>query len=164
MPHAPLVHPGVPLATAHLVMHAPQLLMSFEVLVSHPLAAFASQFWNGALQTAMPHTPAAQPGEPLATAGHALLHMPQFLMSFEVFASQPLAALASQSWNGIMQAIWPQTLLMHVGLVFMPPGQTLAHMPQFLTSLVRLVSQPSFGFMLQSAKPALHMPMPHTPA
>src|SRR5438477_10000487 len=36
--------------------------------------------------------------------------------------------------------------------------------PQLPRSVRRFRSQPSIAFMLQSPKPILHMPMPHTPA
>src|SRR5207237_6465603 len=108
--------------------------------------------------------PAAQPGVPFITAGQTLPHMPQLLTSFEVLASQPSAGLPLHSWNGAMHGTVPHTPFTQVGLVFIPPGQTLPQVPQLSTSLVRLTSQPSFAFMLQSANVMMQLPTPHMPA
>jgi hypothetical protein len=40
---------------------------------------------------------------------------------------------------------------------------TLPHAPQLLVLVMVLVSQPSAALLLQSAQPALHDPIPHTP-
>src|SRR5262245_23221189 len=58
-----------------------QFLTSVLVLVSHPLSYILSQSANPPLQEEMAHARSMHLGLPLATAAHALPHMPQFLRS-----------------------------------------------------------------------------------
>src|SRR3954468_6213030 len=68
----------------HEFPHAPQLLTLFCVFVSHPVAAWPSQFANPALQATMTHWPFAQPRVAFGSCGHGL-QLPQWLTSVWVF-------------------------------------------------------------------------------
>src|SRR5947209_7738699 len=78
IPHVPMAQPGAPLATAaHTLPQAPQLATSLAEFTSQPSALFMLQSLNAPVQALTPHTPAAQPGVPLAGAGHIMPHAPQ---------------------------------------------------------------------------------------
>ena len=87
---------------------------------------------------------------------------PQLVTLLEVSASQPLVALASQSWKLPVQDVTVQTPATHD-----PTALAGAHLaPQALqlaVSVLRLTSQPLAGFPSQSAKPASQVLIPHTP-
>src|SRR5439155_1044131 len=142
MPHAPFVHAATPLATVHLAPHDAQLLTSLLVLVSQPLAALASQSLNGGVQSPTPHTPAAQPGVPLAPQAPTLPHAPQWLAFVALSTSQPLASIRSQSRNVPLQLPIAHAPAAHAATPFVTIAQAIAHAPQFLTSRAASTSQP----------------------
>jgi hypothetical protein len=92
---------------------------------------------------------------------HAVPQLPQ-LVALVSGASQPLAALPSQSPKPAEQVETPQTPPTQLGV---PPvvEQTWPQVPQLLTPVID-VSQPLFGLPSQSAKPGAqvgaHVPVP----
>ena len=155
MVHTPPTHAPAPPAWLHTWPHVPQLFGSFERLISQPVEYFASQSAKLALHDPMAHFEETQAGVPLATV-HAFEHLPQLFTSLVVLTSHPFAGFMSQS------AV-PATL--HDDTTHEPFMQTSTepeaphacpHVPQFIVSLVRSISQPSDAILLQSAKPVLH--------
>jgi hypothetical protein len=162
------VSPQVPLQVAvefgpeaHAFPHAPQLLTSEAVLISHPSAACPSQSAKPALHSAMAHAPAAQTGAALDRL-HAFRHAPQLLASRFVSTSHPFAGFASQSAKPALHAK-VQAPALHADAAFVAV-HAFPHAPQLLTSAAVLISHPSAACPSQSAKPALHVAMPHAPA
>lgn len=105
----PAVQGGVPAAphethlprsqacpVAQRVPQRPQCAVSLVVATSQPLSALPSQSANPAAQLATAHAPARQLAVVLGNE-HARPHAPQFAASVASDASQPLAALRSQS-------------------------------------------------------------------
>ena len=88
---------------------------------------------------------------------------PQLLASLVVLISQPsVFLLLLQSAKPELHAPL-QTLAAHEGEAMFVPEQTDPQLPQLLALFVVLISQPSvFLLPLQSANPALHVPL-HTP-
>src|SRR5205814_5718802 len=70
----------------------------------------------------------------------------------------PMVNMAVQVTAG---GIWPHTPLLQNGLFC---GQTTPQLLQLFGSAVRLASQPSFGSLLQLAKPITHWPGWQVPA
>jgi len=92
--HYPEAQLAIALLRLQVVPQPPQLA-SVDVLVSQPLDAMQSQFWNPGLQLPSVHMPV---GEQLALAFvklHAEPHMPQSV-SVRSDVSQPLLAVMSQ--------------------------------------------------------------------
>src|SRR5581483_2151115 len=110
----------------------------------------------------MPHTPALHSAVALAGTGHTTPHAPQFFGSRETTASQPLAALLSQSEYPWLQA-WSWHIPAWQLSTALGATHTTPHMPQFLASEVRSCSQPLSTLPSQSPKLALHLPTPHEP-
>jgi len=105
------------------------------------------------------HAPAAH----VPLAGHARPQVPQFETLVAVAASQPLAALPSQSAKPAAQLATAHAPAMQAA-VPLAAAQARPHAPQ-LPALVRVsTSQPLAGLRSQSAKPALHAPIAHAPA
>ena len=100
---------------------------------------------------------------PLVIAAHALLQSPQFATLELVSTSQPSFAMPLQSLKGALHEPTPQAPIAHPGAPLATAAQTVPHALQFIASLERLTSQPSLGFLLQSANGALHEPMAQTP-
>jgi hypothetical protein len=88
--------------------------------------------------------------------------MPQFV-AFELrFTSQPLAALPSQSANPMLHAAIPQVPFVQPGDPFGGVGHWLPQLPQLLTSVFLLTSQPLPTIWSQLRNPALQT-IPHVP-
>ncbi|MBK8694091.1 MAG: hypothetical protein IPN17_17860 [Deltaproteobacteria bacterium] len=149
----------------HTRPQAPQLLLSPLRLISQPLGTSPSQSRKPAAQEATVHAPAAQPAVPLITV-HARPQVPQWATVVLVLVSQPLLRLPSQLPSPELQAM-EHTPPLHAGV---PPllGQRLPQlagmpdttgppMPQLLTLLSVVVSQP-----LPSMPSQLPRPTPHT--
>jgi hypothetical protein len=85
---APCAHWAVAWAGAQATPHAPQLAVSAAVLVSQPLASWASQSAQGNKQVSMPQAP---PAHIACACGiwQALLQVPQSLGLASVCVSQP---------------------------------------------------------------------------
>jgi len=141
----------------------PQCATAVRWSTSHPLPTLPSQLPKLALQVMDAQTPPEQLGVPLV-ALHTRPQVPQLDSSVLRFTSQPSGACALQSASGaghIAPAL--HELIRQMGV--RPTGgvQRVAHAPQWLVSERMSVSQPSMGFMLQSAKPALHEPIAQSP-
>ncbi len=152
---------------------APQCAGLVRVLVSQPLLSMLSQFPRPALH-AMLHAPPLHDGVP-PVLGQALLQaaadVPQCVTSVRIETSQPSAATPLQSAVPPPQVSVekPQTPMLQVAV---PPlaggGHTWPHaaaaeVPQLAVFAAMLTSQPSTGLWLQSAKPALQLPMAQRP-
>src|SRR5438874_2591647 len=80
--------------------------------------------------------------------------------------SQPFAHCWSMSKKFAAQPVTPHSPLVHAAAMTLPMqvlAQFFPHVPQFIESLPRSISQPSFSLsMSQSSKPTSHLPL-HTP-
>lgn len=94
--HAPALHAAIALASAHTRPHPPQLSALVCVLVSQPFAGFPSQFAKPLVHVPSTHAPPTQLAVAFANE-HARPHAPQCAAFDESCASQPFAALLSQS-------------------------------------------------------------------
>jgi len=121
MPHHELAHVGVEYGlSGQTAPHAPQLLMSFVLLISQPSLALALQSNRPVSQT-NPQDEPEQVGVALDTAGHVLLHPPQWFTSLVVLISQPSLPLTLQSARPLLQTN-PQDEPEQVGVAFDTPG------------------------------------------
>lgn len=145
--------------------HAPQFDRLVCVLVSHPLAAFASQSPYPAEQVKVQAEP-THPGVALAGRTQRAPHRPQWVTSVAVFVSHPFATLPSQSPNPAVHAMVhnppvqpgvPPTeehRMPHPAPAVapvIPPG------PQFLTSVNVTSSHPFASLPSQLPVPAPHV-------
>jgi hypothetical protein len=149
-PQASFTHVATPPGGTGHAMHAgPQAAGS--VFATHAPA----QAWNCDLQVNV-QTPRAQSTEAFITGGHFRLQPPQLFALVRGSTHSPphrRGAAGAQPfvhWNdpptGVQSgAVTPQIAL---------------QAPQ-LVAFDRSISQPSAGFMLQSAKPGSQLPMPH---
>jgi hypothetical protein len=112
------------------------------------------------LQVPSVHAPEVHDSEAFASEQTAP-HAPQFV-SVVSGDSQPSAALPLQSPKPALQACSAQDPLKQVA-VACGKAHAVPHAPQFVTLLLRLVSQPFAGFASQSPKPAVHATW-HAPA
>jgi len=150
IPHTAPEQAGVALAAVQTMPHAPQLPASVSRLDSQPSITFKLQSFQLALQL-MPQADAAHLGAELGRLEHALPQAPQFEASMSVSISQPLALLPSQLAQPTLQAS-PQIPVLQTAVALAPPAQVRAHWPQFATSAVSEVSQPSALMPLQFPK------------
>jgi hypothetical protein len=90
---------------------------------------------------------------------------PQFAGSLAVAASQPFVAFMSQFAKPMLHAPSPHAPAAHAAEALAGAAQLRPHIPQFVTVVLVLVSQPFARFMSQLPKPAPHMipqnPPPH---
>jgi hypothetical protein len=87
------------------------------------------------------------------------LQAPQLFTLVPRFASQPFAGLLSQSAKPAKH-VNPHMPVVQVGVAFAGARQTLPQLPQFAV-VSRGASQPSTSMLLQSSKPASHVPSVH---
>ncbi|MEN9797922.1 MAG: hypothetical protein RL653_1618, partial [Pseudomonadota bacterium] len=125
---------GVPFATLHALLQAPQWDRLVDTFVSQPLEAVESQLAKFALHDAMPHAPDVQEAVPFATL-HALLQAPQWDRLVDTFVSQPLEAVESQLPNPELQVEMPQVDAAHPAVALARLPQALPQFPQFWTSV-----------------------------
>jgi hypothetical protein len=85
---------------------------------------------------------------------HAWPQAPQFVELVATLVSQPSAATPLQSAKPWEQATMRQVVMAQPD-VALAKEHTSPQAPQLLGSFWRLASQPSIGFVLQSAKPGL---------
>jgi hypothetical protein len=125
-----MAHVAVALGALHAVPHPPHRMGLVRVSASQPFIAFMSQSAKPASQVT-PQVPIAHVAVARAPAGQALPQRPQFAALVAVFASQPLAAIMSQS---------PKPAL-HIATVQAPAAQpavplaamqVFPHVPQFI--------------------------------
>jgi len=165
MVHALLAQPLTALASAQMLLQAPQLVGLVRVLISQPSLSAPLQLPKP-VEQAMPHSPEVQLAVPLVPT-HARPHAPQ-LVVVVMFTSHtspgmPLqsAVPAAQLTLEVPQVEAAHTATLPTGGV----GQRVVQAPQLLMSpAVTLTSQPSTDDPLQSRKPAAHAPMVQRPA
>ena len=131
------------------------------VLTSQPFAAMESQSANPGLHAAIAHVEPTQFAAPLA-AEHTWPHVLQLFTLLVRFDSQPLAVIPSQLPKPALHAATVQVPPAHPGMPF-GAAQTFPQVPQLLTLLVTLVSQPFAALPSQLAKPALQAATAHAP-
>ena len=138
----------------------PQFIALVRVFTSQPSTKLRLQSAKPGLQVPV-HIPPTQPATPFAGIGQGRLHMPQLPTAVLRLVSHPFAGMLSQSPK-------PGE---HIATVHAPPTQaafplgevqTIPQRPQWVELARRSVSQPSAGFMLQSAKFGRHR-SPHIP-
>jgi hypothetical protein len=139
----------------HVVPHAPQ----FVALVC--VSTHAPEQTVCPAGHVAPHVPAAHVAVPPLGAPHALPQRPQCARVVLVLASQPLAALLSQSPKPALH-INEHAPALQAG-VPLAAAHAFAQRPQCATLDVVSVSQPLAGLPSQSAKPAAQR-TPHAPA
>jgi hypothetical protein len=91
---------------------------------------------------------------------HDVAHVPQWSVSVLRFASQPFAAMPSQSAYPAAHAVYPQPPLVHVIPVALSTWaeHTVEQPPQWVRSVLRFVSQPFAALLSQLPQPELHEP------
>lgn len=149
---------------AHARAHAPQCIALVLRLTSQPSTTAALQSAKPGAQVPIPQTPVVHPELALGRDAQSRPHAPQLRGSLCTLVSQPLAALPSQFANPALQAPNPHAPLTHDAVALAGRGQALLHEPQCVVLVSVLTSQPSAGFMLQSASGRAQVPTPHTPA
>lgn len=161
MSQTPATQLEVPLAATHSFPQVPQLLGSVFLLTSQPSPGRPLQSRLGLMQLESLQALFAQEPRPPGKM-HCLPHTPQFWSSDCTLASQPVAAVLSQSPKPAEQLAIVHAPAMQDSLAFRR-SHTAPQAPQLFTFVCRSTSQPSVLFELQSANPALHAPAPHTP-
>ena len=137
-------------------------MVEVVVLTSQPSAEIPLQSEKPDAHEERPHCPATQLGDPFC-AGQTTPQPPQFCTSVVVAASQPFAALPSQSVKPGEHA-YAHVLAAHEATVLGRGAHARPQPPQWATVLVVLTSQPLAAFMSQLAKPAEHAATVHAPA
>ncbi|MFO0627818.1 MAG: hypothetical protein U0325_19575 [Polyangiales bacterium] len=133
MPQAPAVHEGEALArVGHWVPQAPQFAALVLVFTSQPFIAMPSQLAVPAGQTTE-QAPAWQRAVAPPRRVQALPQVMQFAVSEVRFASQPLAALRSQSPKPVLQLATPQVAMVQLA-VPLAAVQRRPQAPQFAAS------------------------------
>jgi hypothetical protein len=113
----PFEHTLVACGSMHTFVHEPQLLTSFSVSTSQPLAAMPSQFPKPAEQLPTSHMPALHFGF-ACRSEHAFAHIPQSSLLTLVLTSQPSAESPLQSPYGAMHGPRMHTPPEHAGIAF----------------------------------------------
>lgn len=131
-------------------------------MTSHPLAGLPSQSAKPGLQLTNRHAPPEQSLVAFARL-HVRPHAPQCAAVVCVLTSQPSAGSMLQSAKPAAHNAMPHTPAVHPAVAFAMLMQPRPHMPQFMTLVCVLVSQPSVASMLQSPNPGAHAPTVHTP-
>ncbi len=98
----------------------------------------------------------------LARVGHAVPHIPQWVVLTRVSASQPLAALMSQSAKPGSQ-VKPQAPAAQVDIALALAGHALPQVPQCARVVRVSTSQPLAALMSQLPKPSEHEATEHAP-
>src|SRR5205823_2310138 len=141
----------------HTTPHPPQFLLSLLESDSQPLAELPSQSPNPWLHCRTPHWLLMQPATALGRE-QTLPHAPQLLRSFETFFSHPLPRFLSQSAKPMLHDPMPHLPAAQPGVPLVTAPHMVPHEPQLATSVCKLISHPSFRFLLQSPKPCLQIP------
>jgi hypothetical protein len=148
MVQAPAVHAAVAFASEHTCPHVPQFDALVCTLTSHPSATLALQFAKPALHE-MLQLPVTHTGLALASGGHTVEQLPQWLGSFVGFTQLPPHMVSGDPHVG-EQVPLAQTV---------PAPHACPHVPQLALLLFALTSQPSALLPLQSRKPAVQAPI-----
>ena len=153
-PHAleqrPVVHDGEPKMVVHVVPHDPQLEVSDDRDVSQPSETLPLQLPHKVAH-AMEQDPLVQEGTPCAEE-QELPHAPQLATVLARSVSQPSDTLALQSPQPASHVSTVQEPLTQDGVAWFG-SHRLGQLPQWLTSVCTLVSQPLPGIPSQSAQP-----------
>src|SRR5262245_49127858 len=88
---------GLPLSTAHLLPHRPQLLTSLAMATSQPFIGILSQSAKPMMHPWRVHTPSLHMEPEFGTLGHAMPHPEQLFTSLARSTSQPFIDILSQS-------------------------------------------------------------------
>jgi hypothetical protein len=152
--HTRLVQAPEPLAGAvgHTVPQVPQLALSLVGLTQVLLHTMSGD----------EHTLRQAPAKQMALEAQRLPQAPQLLRSSVVGVSQPLEAMPSQLPKPAVHDARVQAPLVQAGLP-LANVQVRPQVPQLVTVLVRLVSQPLLSSPSQLPKPVLQV-MPQAPA
>jgi hypothetical protein len=161
MVQAPSTQPAAPLVLLHTFPHAPQLFTLVCVFTSQPFEPSPSQLPYPVLHACSVHVRDAHEAVAFARA-QTVPHAPQS-ESVARLASQPFAALPSQSPNPTEQAWRVQVPLKQVG-VALANVHVFPQAPQLATLPLRFVSHPFDGFASQSPKPEVHATWQAPPA
>jgi hypothetical protein len=156
-------HDAAALAKTQRFPQPPHWLTLVEKSASQPLLRLPSQLPKPPLHAIATQVPPAQVGDPFVLSQREP-HAPQLFGLLLVFTSQKSLAMPLQSASGAVHI--PPSMhdeLAQNAVRPAPPEQRLPQVPQLVTSVATLVSQPSVGSLLQSRKPALHAPIVHTP-
>jgi len=160
-PQVPAVHVATEFATgAHALPHIPQCVVLDVTSASQPFAAVASQLPNPIAQRRA-QAPAAQVAVEFAPEGQTARHEPQLAMSARTSVSHPEATLPSQSPKPALH-VMPQVPAAQAGAEFAAVAHIVVHVPQLVTLLAVLVSQPLALSRSQFWNPLVHV-SPHTP-
>jgi hypothetical protein len=153
------VNPQVPIAQVvvaparpgHTVPHAPHAATLLAMLVSHPLATFASQSARPMSHMLTEQLPPVQLAAPPMTV-HTRPQPPQCEVLVRRSTSHPLAALPSQSAKPALHA-YTQPPLVQLAVALALAAHARPQPPQCAVLLRVSTSQPSVAIMLQSARP-----------
>ena len=161
----PVLQVAAALAKKHGRPQPPQCVVLVLVFVSQPFTASPSQLPKPAPHAPRMHTPLVQLTAALGRL-HPAPHAPQFERLVFVSVSQPLPLLPSQSPVPALQVpdCVPHTPAEHRGT--RPETivvQTFPHRMQWLTDVLRFVSQPFSAMPSQSPKPLAQAPRPQRP-
>jgi hypothetical protein len=144
------------------VPHAVPQVAGALRLVSQPFDLTPSQSANGAEQVVYVHAPVPSHEMPLALATVLLqlvAQAPQWSVAVSRLVSQPSSAVGAagcvQLPNGELQ-VELQRPPMHDTLATLVPEHERVQPPQWMVSVLRLISQPLLARPSQSAKPGLH--------
>jgi hypothetical protein len=152
--HTPATQPWL---LGQTVPHWPQWVLLVWRFVSQPFVRLVSQSPKPATQLHCPERQSLVRVLFIPPEGHLEPQAPQLAAEVRRSASQPLKMLLSQLPKFVSQPSMVQTLLLQ--LLVATCGRSLQSFPQppqFVRSLLVVVSQPSPVFKLQSARPEMH--------
>ena len=159
MKHAPFAHPAVALARLQTWPQVPQLFASFDPFVSQP--ALVSQSRKPGLQAPGAQEPPVQSAPALAKL-QVLPQVPQFPTLPLRSASQPSARVPLQLPNPGLQPPIAQVPAVQAGAA-LAKEQAFPQVPQLVTEVAVLISQPFALVLSQLEKPALQVVTVHVP-
>ncbi len=143
----------------HWVPHAPQLLV-VERLVSHPSVSLLVLQSPQPASQAPVQDPLVHTAEGTWLVLQALLHPPQWAVVVRMFVSQPGTDVLQSAKPVAHPVDWQVPVEHDSPALGMSQGTP---QPPQLVNVVRDVSQPSAGLLLQSPHPERQEPMPQTP-
>jgi hypothetical protein len=151
--HAPSAQLGAPFEELQTRPQEPQLLGSFAVETSQPVAYERSQFACAESQLWTPHVVPRHSGVPFCTV-QIVPQPPQFWGLFVVAVSHPLPTFASQLPKPAAH-VMPQTPEAQYARPLVV-SQARLQPPQFFALVSVFVSQPFAAFPSQSANGGMH--------
>jgi hypothetical protein len=157
---SPFEHCIVAFGAVQTTPQFPQLFTVKFIFVSQPLAVIPSQFLKPEIHDTIEQTPATH-AEFAFGSEHEFPQVPQFAKLVFRLTSHPSALLPLQLAKPLLQLI-EQTPEIHTEEAFGGLGQTFPQVPQLLTLVSKLISQPSVAILLQFANPVVQT-NPHNP-